>query len=118
MTNHLLKEIWGSVQGQPSRLEQLSFVGLGSLPSYFAVTELAAASMGAAGLALAELTHSLDVTTDRRLASLWFNKTIAPIDWKIPPEPALGPADYQTRDGWIRLHTNAPHHRDAALRVL
>ena len=118
MTNHLLKEIWGSAQGKPSSLEQLSFVGSGSLPSYFAVSELAAASMGTAGLALAELTHNLEVTTDRRLASLWFNKTIAPIDWKIPSEPALGPADYQTRDGWIRLHTNAPHHRDAALRVL
>ena len=118
MTNHLLKEIWRSAQGKPSNLEQLSFVGSGSLPSYFAVSELAAASMGTAGLALAELTHNLEVTTDRRLASLWFNKTIAPIDWKIPSEPALGPADYQTRDGWIRLHTNAPHHRDAALRVL
>ena len=118
MTNHLLKEIWRSAQGKPSSLEQLSFVGSGSLPSYFAVSELAAASMGTAGLALAELTHNLEVTTDRRLASLWFNKTIAPIGWKIPSEPALGPADYQTRDGWIRLHTNAPHHRDAALRVL
>ena len=26
--------------------------------------------------------------------------------------------DYATADGWIRLHTNAPHHRDAALGVL
>jgi crotonobetainyl-CoA:carnitine CoA-transferase CaiB-like acyl-CoA transferase len=26
--------------------------------------------------------------------------------------------DYKARDGWIRLHTNAPHHRAAALRVL
>jgi hypothetical protein len=25
---------------------------------------------------------------------------------------------YRTCDGWIRLHTNAPHHREAALRVL
>lgn len=115
---NLLKEIWGSAQGNPSATDRISFVGQGSLPSYFAVTELAAASMGASGLALAELTQSLDVLVDRRLASLWFNKTISPLDWKIPPEPALGPADYRTRDGWIRLHTNAPHHRDAALRVL
>lgn len=114
----LLKEIWGSAQGNTLATDRLSFVGHGSLPSYFAVTELAAASMGASGLALAELTQSLDVVVDRRLASLWFNKTISPLGWKIPPEPALGPADYRTRDGWIRLHTNAPHHRDAALRVL
>ena len=26
--------------------------------------------------------------------------------------------DYQTADGWIRLHTNLPHHRAAALRAL
>ncbi|WP_259662297.1 CoA transferase [Zwartia hollandica] len=115
---NLLKEIWGSVHGNASATDRLSFAGHGSLPSYFAVTELAAASMGATGLALAELTQSLDVAIDRRLASLWFNKTISPLGWKIPPEPALGPADYRTRDGWIRLHTNAPHHRDAALRVL
>lgn len=114
----LLKEIWGTVQGDASATDQLSFVGQGSLPSYFAVTELAAASMGASGLALAELTQNLGVVIDRRLASLWFNKTISPVGWKIPPEPALGPADYRTQDGWIRLHTNAPHHRDAALRVL
>ncbi len=114
----LLKEIWGSVQGNLSAMDGISFAGEGSLPSYFAVTDLAAASMGATGLALAELTQNLDVRVDRRLASFWFNKTISPIGWKIPPEPALGPADYRTRDGWIRLHTNAPHHRDAALRVL
>lgn len=36
----------------------------------------------------------------------------------IPPpwDPIAG--DYRTADGSIRLHTNAPHHRDAALSVL
>ncbi len=114
----LLKEIWGAVRGNPVEIDKISFIGQGNLPSYFAVTDFASATMGAAGLALAELTDAPRVTTDRRLASLWFNKTISPIDWKIPSEPALGPTDYKTRDGWIRLHTNAPHHLDAALRVL
>jgi hypothetical protein len=31
-------------------------------------------------------------------------------------DPIAG--DYRTRNGWIRLHTNAPHHRAAALAVL
>jgi crotonobetainyl-CoA:carnitine CoA-transferase CaiB-like acyl-CoA transferase len=31
-------------------------------------------------------------------------------------DPIAG--DYQASDGWIRLHTNAPHHRAAAERVL
>jgi len=126
----LLREIWGAVGGDPTATQQLALKGQGSLPSYFATTELATAAMGASGLALAELLQTLkhsapdsaleakSITVDRRLASLWFNKTIAPEGWKIPAEPALGPADYRTRDGWIRLHTNAPHHREAALRVL
>jgi len=33
-----------------------------------------------------------------------------------PWDPIAG--DYKARDGWIRLHTNAPRHRAAALRVL
>ena len=69
----LLKEIWGSVQGNLSAMDGISFAGEGSLPSYFAVTDLAAASMGATGLALAELTQNLDVRVDRRLASFWNN---------------------------------------------
>ncbi len=44
----------------------------------------------------------------------------------LPPSPRVGGAaalgsvagDYRAADGWIRLHTNAPHHRDAALAVL
>ena len=36
----------------------------------------------------------------------------------MPPtwDPLAG--DYATVDGWIRLHTNAPHHREAALAVV
>ncbi|MEZ5738684.1 MAG: hypothetical protein R3E68_03925 [Burkholderiaceae bacterium] len=33
-----------------------------------------------------------------------------------PWDPIAG--DYECRDGWIRLHTNAPCHRAAAERVL
>ncbi len=33
-----------------------------------------------------------------------------------PWDPIAG--DYRAKDGWIRLHTNAPHHRAAALKVL
>jgi crotonobetainyl-CoA:carnitine CoA-transferase CaiB-like acyl-CoA transferase len=44
---------------------------------------------------------------------------LTPVGWSIPSpwDPIAG--DYATADGgWIRLHTNAPHHRAAALRVL
>ena len=101
----------------------LSVTEAGALPSTFAVTELASASIGAAGQAIAQLilhqTGRLpSVSVDRRLASFWFSSSIRPQGWQIPPlwDPVAG--DYACADGWIRLHTNAPHHRAAAERVL
>ncbi|TWC15137.1 MULTISPECIES: CoA transferase [unclassified Pseudomonas] len=101
----------------------IRFASDGALPSAFAVTELASASIAVAGQAIAELIGqqtgrlpSLEV--DRRLASFWFATSLRPIGWSVPPmwDPVAG--DYATADGWIRLHTNAPHHRRAAEKVL
>ncbi|GJD62719.1 CoA transferase [Methylobacterium frigidaeris] len=97
--------------------------GAGALPSRYPVSDLAAASVAAAGLALAELVEARfrrrpGVTVDRRLAAFWFARSLHPQGWDLPPlwDPVAG--DYRAADGWIRLHTNAPHHRDAALSVL
>ena len=101
----------------------IPFTASGALPSAFAVTELACASMAAAGQAVSELIrqqtgHLPAVEVDRRLASFWFSTSLRPLGWQVPPlwDPVAG--DYATQDGWIRLHTNAPHHRAAAERVL
>ncbi|MBN2994191.1 CoA transferase [Pseudomonas cedrina subsp. fulgida] len=95
----------------------------GALPSTFAVTDLASASIGAAGQAVAQLIQQQtgrlpSVSVDRRLASFWCSSSIRPMGWQVPPlwDPVAG--DYASADGWIRLHTNAPHHRAAAERVL
>lgn len=95
----------------------------GALPSTFAVTDLASASIGAAAQAVAQLLlqqtgHLPGITVDRRLASFWFSSSLRPDGWQVPPlwDPVAG--DYASADGWIRLHTNAPHHRAAAERVL
>jgi crotonobetainyl-CoA:carnitine CoA-transferase CaiB-like acyl-CoA transferase len=95
----------------------------GSLPSAFPVTALAVASIGTAGQALAGYMASgfgqrPAVAVDRRLASFWFGTTLRPLNWTVPAvrDPITG--DYRCRDGWIRLHTNAPHHLAAALSVL
>ena len=54
---------------------------------------------------------------DRQLASFWLGMSLQPQGWTMPIwDPIAG--DYATADGWIRLHTNAPHHRNAALVVL
>ncbi|CAI8702683.1 Formyl-CoA:oxalate CoA-transferase [Pseudomonas sp. IT-347P] len=101
----------------------IPFTDRGALPSAFAVTDLACAGMAAAGQAVSELLRQQTgqlpaVEVDRRLASFWFATSIRPIGWQVPPlwDPVAG--DYATKDGWIRLHTNAPHHRAAAERVL
>ncbi len=101
----------------------VSFIGSGSLPAVFPVSDFAAAAVAAAGAAAADLLAAAcgarpAVTVDRRLASHWFGFSIRPIDGTLPApwDPIAG--DYATADGWIRLHTNAPHHRAAALAVL
>lgn len=116
-------EMWGALGGDASLLEALAFEGEGALPSAYPVTDFASGAVAAAGLAVAELASlsrgaTPRVTVDRRLASYWFGWSLQPIGWTLPPawDPVAG--DYQARDGGIRLHTNAPTHRAAALSVL
>ena len=94
-------------------------------PSCFSVSELASASIGAVGDAVSQLVSGLGfaapaptTTVDGRLASLWFSMSIQPIGWELPPIWDAVAGDYETRDGWIKLHTNLPHHRAAALTAL
>lgn len=117
-----LVRAWTALGGDPALIGSVRQTGEQSLPSAFAVSDLAAASVAAAGLALAE--YAADggavpfIAVDRHLASLWFGTSLKASGWTLPPvwDPVAG--DYPTNDGWIRLHTNSPHHRDAALAVL
>lgn len=92
--------------------------GRAGLAACFAAADLAVASTRAAARELAALEGARRVALDRRLALLWFGTTLRPIGWEAAsPWDALA-GDYRAADGWIRLHTNAPRHRDAALRAL
>lgn len=118
-----LATIWATLGGEETALAHASFSAEGALPSVFLVTGLAAASVAAAGLAASQLIAARHgdapaVRVDRRLASFWFSTSIRPQGWKPAPQWDAIAGDYATADGWIRLHTNAPHHRAAALRVL
>ena len=94
----------------------------GGLSSCFDVSGLCVASIGVACAEVAGLCgrgadQSLQV--DRTLASRWFGMTIRPQGWELPPLWDDIAGLYRTADeSWIRLHTNAPQHRLAALRVL
>lgn len=123
LASALTKHCWWAVSGQEAAAEDVRFEGTGGLPSAFAVTDVASAVIAAAGLSIAKLSGEASgraptVVVDRRLSSMWFLASIRPIDWQLPApwDPIAG--DYLARDGWIRLHTNAPHHRAAVERAL
>ena len=98
------------------------FSGADRLPSCLAVTEAASASIAAACLAMSDLVAQVagpaEVDVDHRLASLWFGMTIQPRGWELAAAWDAIAGDYRARDQWIKLHTNAPHPRAAALAVL
>ncbi|AJP59664.1 acyl-CoA transferase [Pandoraea vervacti] len=109
----------------------LTISGEGALPCAFPYTDFATSAIATATLAVAGLAagaagdYGLNaraamprVNVDRRLASFWFQTSLRAQGWSSPPmwDPIAG--DYRTEDGWIRLHTNAAHHRAAALAVL
>ncbi len=122
-TRHLLALAATALRLPDAAMEGVAVGGDGELASAFAVTDLAAACIGAAALAIRQLAAVPDelprpIHVDRRLAALWFRRSIQPMGWDLPaPWDAIA-GDYATADGWIRLHTNAPHHRAAALQVL
>lgn len=123
LPEHFLRQTWAALGGDAALPSAVGLDGEGDLPSVFAVSDLAAGVVAACGLAVAELLaaagHAMPaVAVDRRLASFWFGTTLRPLGWSMPPpwDPIAG--DYAAADGWIRLHTNAPHHREAALGVL
>lgn len=114
---------WSALGGAAVDAERVAITGSGSLPSMFPVTDFAAAAVGVAGLAISELMSrgrpaGSGVTIDRRLSSHWFSYSLRPTGWKISPAWDAIAGDYPATDGWIRLHTNAPHHRAAAEAVL
>lgn len=96
----------------------LAIVGPRSLGGSYPVSQFAAAAVGATALALADLVGTdaqAEVSTP--LVDGWFSAAVRPRTPLASPWEALA-GDYATGDGWIRLHTNVPAHKAAALDVL
>jgi len=113
-------EILKAFTGADLSVDNLNLTGEEYLPSWYKVTDLAAESIAVAGLLLQQRAGVFDqqLHVDRRLASLWFDTSIRPINWTVPPAWDSIAGNYQAKDGWVRLHTNAPLHKRAALDVL
>ena len=123
----LTERIWRNVGGGDGLMAAVSYTGPEQvLPAVFDVTSLAAATVGGATLAAAELLATRraeairPVRVDRRASSAAFLSEVlfTPEGWQRPAvwDPIAG--DYPARDGWIRLHTNYRSHRAAVEHVI
>jgi crotonobetainyl-CoA:carnitine CoA-transferase CaiB-like acyl-CoA transferase len=122
----ILRDIWTSAGGDPSALNALTLTGdEPQLPSSFRVAAAAQVSVAASALAAAEIWkmrsgEAQHVSVDMRHAVVECrSERYLRVDGK-PPPPAWDAIAgvYKTRDGFVRLHTNFPHHRDAVCKVL
>lgn len=125
-SDEALAQIWRGCGLDDTMLEAASLTGAEPcLPSSFAVGTAATASIAASGLAAASLWQLRTgrrqrVAVDMRHACAEFrSEQYLMIDGKSAYAERDGIAGlYPTADGWVRLHTNFPHHRDGVLRLL
>lgn len=130
VTHRLLTEMWTGLGGDAHDVDSVTVTGAAALPSAFAVTDLAAASFGAVGLALRRLLATVQpsdvaVSVDRVLASGWFHLPIGP---SIPlrggeagPVPGAMPwmTEFQTSDDqWLRVQAVFPRLRRSLVETL
>jgi crotonobetainyl-CoA:carnitine CoA-transferase CaiB-like acyl-CoA transferase len=122
----ILSGVWTAAGGEAAALDALTLTGdEPQLPSSFRVAAAAQVSVAATGLAAARIWkmrsgEAQDVAVDMRHAVVECrSERYLRVDGK-PPPPAWDAIAgvYRTRDGFVRLHTNFPHHRDAVCKVL
>ena len=128
VSNKLLSTLMTIPGWEAGRAEEVQFSGDVDpiLPTPFRIGESAAASLGAVGLAVADLwelrtgrRQGIAIDTRRATASLRSGRYL-----KLDGAPAAGERPsvmgvYPARNGrWSYLHCNFPNHREAALGVL
>ncbi|HEY5962887.1 MAG TPA: CoA transferase, partial [Xanthobacteraceae bacterium] len=122
-----LAVLWRDLGLPAEAPERVSLTGRDpALPSSFHVGQMAQVSVAAAGLAAAELHRRRSgtaqrVTVDCRNAALEFrSERYCRVNGAEPPEEWDKIAGaYRCGDGgWVRLHSNFPHHRDGVLKLL
>ncbi|WP_223199347.1 CoA transferase [Solihabitans fulvus] len=121
-----LRELWHDTTGTP--LDRAGVVIDGDdpvLPSRYRVGVLAAAAVAATATAAARLLRARGGAPDpvrlsvREAAAAFHTERCLRVDGAPPRDlwAALS-GNYRAADGWVRLHCNYPHHRDAVLAAL
>jgi crotonobetainyl-CoA:carnitine CoA-transferase CaiB-like acyl-CoA transferase len=122
----ILAALWRDVGGPPEAPGVVALTGAEPvLPSSFRVDVAAQTTIAAAALAAVEIGRARrlgdqSVAVDMRHAALEFrSERLLEIDGGPAPELWDAIAGiYRCGDGWVRLHTNFPHHRDGVLALL
>ncbi|WP_220814331.1 CoA transferase [Pseudomonas paralcaligenes] len=119
----VLNFLWSLGGMPPQALVQIALTGHDPvLPSSFAVGTAAQASIAAAALAACELAHARG--QPRQLIKVAMAHAAAEctgyftVDGQAPEQWDSLAGLYRCVDGHVRVHTNFPHHRDGALRLL
>ena len=122
-----LEDLWGRVEGDPTALERATLTGADPvLPTDFKIGAAASAVIAASGLAATEIWRlrtgrGQSVAVDLRAAVAAFRSERY---LRAESQPDLDRRDplfgfYRAGDGrFIQIHSNLPHHRDGALRLL
>jgi len=122
----ILSDVWTATGGAASALDAVTLTGEEpQLPSSFRVAAAAQVSIAASALAAAEIWkmrkgQAQEVAVDMRHAVVECrSERYLRVD-DTPPPPAWDAIAgvYKVSDGFVRLHTNFPHHRDAVCKVL
>jgi crotonobetainyl-CoA:carnitine CoA-transferase CaiB-like acyl-CoA transferase len=122
----ILDRLWEDSGLPPEALAAVTLTGEEPvLPSSFRVDAAAQAAIAASALAAAEFFRQRggarqEVAVDMRHAAAEFrSERHLSVDGAAPRElwdPIAGA--YPCADGWVRLHTNFPHHRAGVVRLL
>lgn len=123
---NVLAQLWADAAMPADALDAVRLTGNDPvLPSSFAVGTAAQVTIAAAALAAATLHREAGgpaqtVSVDMRHAATEFHSE----HWmRVNGNPPPSVWDkiagvYPTADGYVRLHTNMPHHRDGVLQIL
>ena len=100
--------LWSDLGGEAGDVDSLTVRGEGALPSVFATSDLATASISCAALALekwrrAQGAAKRAITVDHRLSSYWFGFSFKAVDWTPPPLWDALAGDYRGWNGWFEI---------------
>jgi crotonobetainyl-CoA:carnitine CoA-transferase CaiB-like acyl-CoA transferase len=121
-----LAAIWRDLDLADEALAAVTLTGSDpALPSSFRVGTAAQVAIAAVAAAAAEMHRRRmgtpqTVAVDMRHAAIEFrSERYCRVNGAPPADPWDKIAGaYRCRDGWVRLHTNFPHHRDGVLALL